>query len=253
MYWVRATQTLSAEAGMHRFLWDLHFPPPQALDHEFPISAIVHDTPQYPLGAYALPGRYTVKLTVDGKSYTQPLTVKMDPRIKTSEAGLRKQFEMEMGTVQGMNESFAALQQVRSLRAQLADRSRVTKSLPASLTEAIQALDKQAADLEGATRTPFFGVPSSGKEPENFSTLNQHFGTLLSVADSADAAPTTQAIAVYQELESSLQGLLAGWKKLQHSDIPALNTLLKQSGLAGIDPNKSPDSQPANAGGEDEP
>ena len=54
MYWVRPTQILSVGAGMHRFVWDLHYAPPDSLEHEFPISAIVHDTPKYPLGAWAL-------------------------------------------------------------------------------------------------------------------------------------------------------------------------------------------------------
>src|SRR6266852_1035836 len=95
MYWVRPAQVLSGAAGMHRFVWDLHYAPPDSLAHEFPISAIVHDTPKYPLGAWALPGRYTVKLAVEGKSFTKALVVKMDPRITTSLADLRKQFEME--------------------------------------------------------------------------------------------------------------------------------------------------------------
>ncbi|HVS74271.1 MAG TPA: hypothetical protein VHE23_02505, partial [Candidatus Acidoferrales bacterium] len=68
MYWVRPEKILSAEAGMHRFVWDLHYAPPDALEYEFPISAIYRDTPKYPLGAWALPGQYTVKLTVGGKN-----------------------------------------------------------------------------------------------------------------------------------------------------------------------------------------
>jgi len=100
MYWVRPAQILSGAAGVHRFVWDLHYAPPESLEHEFPISAILHDTPKYPLGAWVVPGNYTVKLTVDGKSYSQPLVVKMDPRIKTSLADLRKQFEMGSGSVE---------------------------------------------------------------------------------------------------------------------------------------------------------
>src|SRR5260370_17399743 len=100
---------------MHRFVWDLHYAPPDSLAHEFPIAAIVHDTPKYPLGEWALPGNYTVRLTVDGRISTQPLIVKMDPRIKTPLADLRKQFEMQTGSVEGMNEAFAALSQVQSL------------------------------------------------------------------------------------------------------------------------------------------
>jgi photosystem II stability/assembly factor-like uncharacterized protein len=231
MYWVRPQQILSAEKGMHRFVWDVHYPPPEALNREFPISAIVHDTPQLPLGAWAMPGSYSVKLTVDGKAYSQPLAVRMDPRIKTSDADLRRQFEMEAGVVYGMDESFEALQQVRSLRSQITDRAAKAKG---TLADSLTALDKQAAQLEGASQGAFFGVPPSGKQPETLSTLNQHFGQLLTVVDSADAAPTTQACSVYLELEGSLEKLLAEWKKVQ-AGLPTLNTSLATAHLEPLD------------------
>ncbi len=252
MYWVRPTQILSASAGMHRFVWDLHYAPPESLSHEFPISAIVHDTPKHPLGAWVVPGNYVVKLTVDGKSYSQPLVVKLDPRIKTSLADLRKQFEMENGSTEDMNESFEALSQVRSVRAQLKERS--AKAGKGAVADAIAALDKQAAELEGAAQSNFFGLPPGAKQPENFSSLNQHFGGLLSVADSADAAPTTQATAVFRQLQEDLQKLIVRWAKIRQQDIPALNAELKKAGLAPIDPNKSPDATAStDADGDDEP
>ena len=235
---------------MHRFVWDAHYAPPEALNREFPISAILHDTPQYPLGAWAMPGRYTVKLTVDGKSYTKPLTLKMDPRIRTSESDLRKKFEMEAGIVEGMNESFEALQQVRSLRAQVKERSANAKG---GLADSLGALDKQAAEMEGASESGFFGLPRSGKQPENFSTLNQHFGALLTVADSADAAPTTQAAAVYVELEDALGKLIARWQKTQQTDLAAVNSALQKVKLDAINPNKTVGGDPEVSEGEDEP
>jgi photosystem II stability/assembly factor-like uncharacterized protein len=251
MYWVRATKILSGEAGMHRFVWDLHFAPPQALGHEFPIAAILHDTPQYPLGAWVLPGRYTVKLTVDGKTFTQSLTVKMDPRIKTSEGDLSKAFAMQIGSVEGMNESYEALAQVRSLRAQLKDRA--AKAGKAGPADAIAALDKQTAELEGAAQSAFFGPPSSGKQQENFSTLNQHFGTLLAVADSADAPPTTQATSVFQELRKALDDLSGRWKKIKQTDVPSVNASLKKAKLPELDLSKPPVAPPAEDGDDDEP
>jgi len=241
MYWVRPQQMLSAEKAMHRFVWDMHYPPPESLNREFPISAIAHDTPQVPLGAWAMPGKYTVKLTVDGKTYEQPLTIRMDPRIKTSDADLRKQFEMEAGIVEGMNKTFEALQQVRSLRPQITDRAGKVKG---ALADSLAALDKQAAQLEGASQGAFFGVPPSGKQPENFSTLNQHFGQLLGVVDSADVAPTTQASAVYLELEDSLGKTLAQWKKLRDGDAAALNASLKKAHIAELDLNNAPMAAP---------
>jgi hypothetical protein len=250
MYWVRPEQILSAEAGMHRFVWDMHYPPPAALNGEFPISAIVHDTPHLPLGAWAMPGSYTVRLTVDGKTYTQRLTVRMDPRIKTSEIDLRKQFEMETGIVEGMNETFDALQQVRSLRPQLTDRAGKAKG---ALAESLKALDKQAAELEGASQGAFFGVPPSGKQPENLATLNQHFGQLLNVVDSADAAPTTQASVVYLELKGAVGKLLAQWKKMREGDLPELNASLKRAHLEEVNSNKRSAAPSGDSAENDEP
>lgn len=252
MYWIRPTKVLSGGAGMHRFVWDLHYAPPESLEHEFPISAIYHDTPQYPLGAWALPGNYTVKLTVEGKAYSQPLNVKMDSRITASLADLRKQFEMQSGSVDGMNKSFDTLAQIRSVRAQLKERAE--KAGKGALADAIAAVDKQAEELEGATQSSFFGLAPRGKQPENFSTLNQHFGGILSVADSADAAPTTQATAVYKELGEALEKLLTGWTQIHQQDLTALNDKLKAAGLASIDPSKALESRPpSNPEGDDEP
>src|SRR6266478_3559574 len=252
MYWVRPTQILSGAAGMHRFVWDLHYAPPDSLGHEFPISAIVHDTPKYPLGAWALPGNYSVKITVDGKSYSQPFVVKMDPRIKTPPADLRKQFEMESGSVAGMNKSFEALAQVRSVRAQLKERA--AKGGKGALAEGIAVLDKQVAELEGAAQSNFFGLPPGAKQPENFSSLNQHFSGILAVADSGDVAPTTQATAVYKELEEALEKLVARWAKIRDQNIPALNVELKKAGLTAVDSNRAPDAaSSADTDGDDEP
>ena len=249
MYWARPPQVLSGEAGMHRFVWDLHYAPPDALDREFPISAIVHNTPQYPLGAWAMPGKYTVKLTVDAKSYTQPLVVTMDPRIKTSEGDLRKQFEMEAGIVEGMSESYEALQQLRSLRAQLKDRSGKAKG---DLADSLSAIDKRAAEMEGASQSTFFGTAPSGKQPENLSTLNQHFGALLTVVDSADAAPTTQASSVYQELEDALEKLIARWKKVVAADLPPVNASLKNAHIQELDPSARPADGPVGGADQDD-
>jgi len=112
-YWIRPPQILSSSAGMHRFVWDLHYPPPDALAHEYPISAIYHDTPRYPIGPAVLPGQYSIKLTVDGRSYRQPLTVRMDPRVKTSSAGLLQQFTLATKVVQTMHRDYEALRKLR--------------------------------------------------------------------------------------------------------------------------------------------
>jgi photosystem II stability/assembly factor-like uncharacterized protein len=253
MYWVRPTQILSAEAGMHRFIWNLHYAPPDTLEREFPISAILHNTPLVPLGAWALPGSYTVKLTVDGQTYTQALTLKMDPRIQTPLEDLRKQHEMEMGSIEGMDDSYESLEQIDSVLEQLKDLKKkgIGKD---KLAKKLDNLKEQCEELAGAKQHSFFGVPASGKQPENFSTLNQHFSAMLAVADSADVAPTMQATAAYKDLVDSETSLRRHWSALREKDIPDLNEELKKAGLPLIDPKKPLNEELGGASeGDDEP
>ena len=67
-YWIRPPQILSAAAGSHRFVWDLHYPPPEGGRRSYPMAAIYRDTPSEPSGPWVLPGQYLVRLTVGGRS-----------------------------------------------------------------------------------------------------------------------------------------------------------------------------------------
>ena len=111
--WIRPPRVLPAIAGMHRWVWDLHYPSPAAL-RQYPQAAIPHDTPLGPLGPLALPGRYTAKLSVGGRTYTRALTVRTDPRVKTPMAGLAQQFDLAMQLARDMDQAHAALQRARS-------------------------------------------------------------------------------------------------------------------------------------------
>jgi len=251
MYWVREDEVLSAEPGMHRFVWDVRYAPPKSLSHGYPISAILHDTPLEPEGPRALPGSYTVKLTVDGKVLTQPLVLKMDPRIKSTPAELAQQFAMQNLAAVSMDQSFEILEVLRSARAQVAERiSKTSGELKAELAE----FDKQAAALEGAAVPGFFGTPQTGKQPENFSTLNQRFGRILAIADSADVAPTPTTEAVARDLETELMESRRRWDDLQKLQMAALNQLLDKQNLPRIDPSKRIGQAPSSDDdGDDEP
>jgi hypothetical protein len=131
-----------------------------------------------------------------------------------------------------MNDTFAALQAVKSLRAQLVDRSHQPNAR--AVAEPIAALDKKLETLAGAARQPFFGLPPAGKERENLSTLNQHFRGLLRTADSCDCAPTAQATAVWHELDAARTALAADWKAIETKDVPGLNQQLEKAGLAAV-------------------
>ncbi len=230
-YWIRPERKLSTEPGMHRFVWDLHYPPPAALDRDYPISAIFGDTPIYPLGATILPGTYSAKLTVGGKTFTQPLTIKMDPRVKTSAADLKAQFDLEIKIVEAMQRDFDALKQVQKLRKALKG---IPSSAAANLQSQIAELDKKAAEVEGSAGgygAQYLSTPAG----RGLGRLNSGLATLLAIVDSADAAPTTQATATFAEVQRALDEQLAKWAELRGKDIPALNHQLKQAGAGEID------------------
>jgi hypothetical protein len=231
-YWVRPTQILSADAGMHRLVWDLRYPAPASSSYEYPISAIYRDTPRAPRGPLALPGLYTVKLRLGDRNYTQQLMVKMDPRVKTRPADVARQFEIASGIARGMNDDFAALKQVQALRAQLKELK--AKAGEGKLAEPIAALEGKAEALEGKAEDPFSAPPPGGIERQNLSRLNRDLGHLLSVVDGTDAPPTQSALATYGELQRSLTELLASWNELRTRNLVALNEQLKSNHLPEI-------------------
>ena len=220
-YWIRPMRVLPATPGMHRFVWDLHYERPAAASSSYPISAIVHNTPREPRGPWAHPGEYVVRLTASGAVRTQRLTLRMDPRVKTSAAALRQQLALSARIAGLMGRSGDATRELRALRSRLrALRDRAGAPLAASLA----SLDAKALALE-----------SGGAGQTSFSSLNGDLLTLYELIEGADAAPTTQVIAAVDELQRSAAALLDRWNDLRIKDVPALNAQLQQAGLPAID------------------
>jgi hypothetical protein len=228
-YWVRPPRVLPASPGMHRWTWDLHYPPPAVLHREYPISAIAHDTPLSPAGPRALPGEYTVKLTAGGQTFSQPLTVKMDPRVTTPANGLQEQFEMEMKIADALRQDYDALQQVRAVRSQLKSLLVPSRPLAAPLIDDINALEKSLSALEGTAGG--FGVRARS---DSFAALNSSLATVYEMVDSADGQPTSQSVATFRDLQQSLPPLLAKWDEVRAHALPALNQKLRQANLPEV-------------------
>jgi photosystem II stability/assembly factor-like uncharacterized protein len=245
LYWIRPPQILSAAEGAHRFVWNLRIPPPGSVRHEYPISAIVHDTPRYPLGPAVMPGTYTVKLEAAGQTLTQPIEIKMDPRVSTPTDELRQQFELGSRICDAMNTTYANLGQVRALRAQLKDLSR--QAPKGELTDAISALDQKAEALEG--KAPRFGPASS---QDSFAQLNGQFGQLLGVVDGADAAPTQTAQDTFADRQRARAAITSTWDDMRAHAIPALNDQLLRAKLPTINLDKTLEPEPESSG-DDEP
>src|SRR5213080_4063401 len=231
-YWIRPQQIVSNSAGMHRFVWDLHYPAPESVQNEYPISAIYRDTPRSPFGPTALPDSYTVRLSVNGKSFTQQLTLKMDPRVKPSADDLRRQFDLESGIVDAMNQSYGALQQVRNLREQLKSvKGRVKQG---QMQREVDTLEQRASDLEG-TEGGWGALFLSTPEGRSLTRLNVGLKTLLAAVDSADTAPTKAESDAFHDAQNAVKEQLTLWSEIKTKDVPALNKQLQKSGLPALD------------------
>lgn len=229
-HWIRPPQILPNEAGMQRFAWDLLYPNPPADSYDLPISAIEHDTPFVPQGPAVMPGNYTVKLTAGGRTFTQPLTVKIDPRVTTSAAGLQQQFTLSMQSYEGIKQSRAALEEVRKLQAQLKT-TRAQAAGKSDLIKNIDALDQNLNSLTGANAR----TPPAPLSQFPLSRLSGAFATLLDLLQDADVTPSTQAVSTARDLQQALANSLRLLNEIKAKNVNALNEKLKQANLSIVE------------------
>jgi photosystem II stability/assembly factor-like uncharacterized protein len=239
LYWLRPHQTLAATPGMHRFIWDLRYEPPKVLRHDYPIAAIYKDTPLEPRGTLVLPGNYRVKLTVSGRGYSQAIQVKIDPRIKTTAAGLAAQFDLSDQVTKSLADDYTALSEVKGLRQQAQSVRAKASGQPAS---ALADLDKDLAALEDARQS------GSG-----FPRLNAELGQLFDILQGADDAPTTQATRAVSQVREELQKQLTRWKSVKTTKLPAVNRQLKEANLPELVIESARPEETIEAGEEEEP
>jgi hypothetical protein len=204
-YWVRPPQRVPTSRGSHRFVWDLHYPPPKVLGHDYPISAIYGDTPRGPLGPAVLPGDYTVRLRVNGQTFSQPLTIKMDPRAPISAAGLRLQHDIGVRMNAAIDRDYAALSELRARRGLLRTQREGAKAK--EVADSLVAVDSALARLENGTGPTGVGL----------ARLSEQLATVLDIVESADMDPTSQTIATAAELEKSLDRALAQWADIKRT------------------------------------
>ena len=187
-YWIRPQQLLSAQAGPHRFLWDLHYQPLN-VPASYPISAVYQNTAPVATSPWVMPGVYTLTLTVNGDRYTQQVTVQMDPRVKTPPAALALQHALALKAYNGRQRAMSALAKVRRLRAHIAT---ALSAASGDRLTALRKLDASAAALEGSGRRGR-GAPAPADDgPKSFSQLENDYSTLFGILEETDMEPTSQ-------------------------------------------------------------
>jgi photosystem II stability/assembly factor-like uncharacterized protein len=226
--WASAAAPPGDSAGMHRFVWDLHYALPEELVSRTPSSRVRS-------GVWAPPGLYTVRLTAGGATRTQPLVVTKDPRVSTQDGDLARQFELAREVQTERVRVAKALLQADALRKQIV-------SLRAGATGAAGgAIDSFGTALDLAAGPPLTGGPEDFFEereaaPTSLRRLSTSLARFQQTVESADAAPTADALEGFRRRrEMAAQGL-ARWRELLGSDLVRANAALRTAGLPPLEP-----------------
>jgi photosystem II stability/assembly factor-like uncharacterized protein len=237
--WLRHPMPLTKYPGMNRFVWDLRYPSPPALFHDYSIAAVIgRNTPALPQGPLVLPGIYTARLIVGGREYDQPLSIRMDPRVTTPATGLQKQFELALRISRGLAQDQAAYREIKSLESQLktVEGTLASNRKARQTTAALDDVGKKAADIETG--------PQGNGEIEGLEQLNGDLASLETTVESADAAPTVQCTTAATERLEALKSQLARWNQIKSTDLPALNERLRNYRIVPLVPS-APAASPA--------
>ena len=219
--------SLPADAGFNRFVWDLRYEGATKVP-KAPLWGGSTDGPE------ALPGKYQVRLTVLGKTYTAPLKINPDPRLHVSEEDLSKQFDLLLKIRDKVTETDDTIIQIRDLRDQIKAIDTRMKEDPRAkaIADAGKSLDKKMTVIEEALIQT---KAKSSQDVLNFPVrLNNHLVALGGVVESADSAPTRQSYEVFDMLSKNVDEQLAAWKAIVSTDVAAYNNLMKQQEVPAI-------------------
>jgi photosystem II stability/assembly factor-like uncharacterized protein len=223
-YWLGHLEPLTEHTGLNRFVWDLRYAPPPVLRHEYPISALYQNTPALPLGAMVTPGKYTVRLTVNGRTFEQPLDVAMDPRVDVSPDALAQQLSLERKILDLVASSFDFYRKAVALRQTLAGDQKQIERKPGgdAAIAALKEFDQKAQRLQGA-EGGFGGGGRGGRQAPAFAPLNRSIGSLASIVDGQDAAPTPVMQTAFEGYCRDLATAAQQWNELMKTDLATLN------------------------------
>ena len=229
-YWLYHPTPLPKNAGLNRYVWDLRFTAPDALQHTYPISALYESTHAEPQGPFVVPGEYEVRLTVDGKTYTQPLTVTMDPRVQVKMAALHEQLAFDQTVARLISLSYVYHEQTEKLLTEVGERKAALQKEEQAkdALKSVTDFEAKARKLQGQMQRGFGGF---GKPKPTFTLMNSELSSLSESVDQADAAPTDAMRTAYHDYCQDLTKLTRQWSELMKQDLPAVNAQLTQQKL----------------------
>jgi photosystem II stability/assembly factor-like uncharacterized protein len=239
LYWPAAPIRLSPNTGFHRFTWDLRFDQvgsddPNAGDDDAATGAVPHHTYAVAYAPWAPPGNYNVRLTVDGKTYTQPLTLKLDPRVKTPAAGLAQMTSLTKEMYEGARSLHSAFNQARALAPQIEAAGTDAADLKAQVDQLAPA---PAAGGRGGRGRGGFGGGRGGAAANTAPSLETVSNEMIAAAmamQGADVTPTAAQVAAVAKARADGADAMRRWNTVRTTGLTALNAKRKAAGQPAI-------------------
>ncbi len=233
--WLRPAPQLSAAPGAHRFMWNLRYPRPRAIEYEYSIAEVFgEDTPTSVEGSFVLPGNYTITLSTGGETRQVPLTLSMDPRVPTNIAALGQLLTFSRQLDQSIERISAANEARRSLEEQLE-----------SLTNRLTGDAAHAALLQEAFSVrELLGRFNSDTD---LAPISERLVAVKADVEFADLTPTPAQRQVVAYYTAEFSRALQAWRT---STRPALGSLNEHLRAAGMAPLSAP--EPAEAASEEQ-
>jgi photosystem II stability/assembly factor-like uncharacterized protein len=243
----QAVRTLNGprSPGVHRIYWDLRDTPSKRV--AFRTSPLY--APEIRVGTDGIresggfgggggglsilqaPGTYTVKLTVNGRDYTQQLRVLKDPHSGGTEADIAAQQQMLTSLRRELDTVVDAVNGAEMVRAQIVNLKNLTEDT--ELRRAADELDQKLATVEGE----LVELRATGRGQDGVrwgSKLVQKLGYVANGLQSNDFKPTNQQLAVFKELQDRFKGSQTRMSEVLNRELAALNDMLRRANLPNI-------------------
>jgi photosystem II stability/assembly factor-like uncharacterized protein len=246
-WWEAAPLSLPAKVGANRVSWDLRYDAPPVFAHTFELAANPGETPPSPEGPLVVPGTYTLRLTVDGRPYTQSLSVKPDPRSVATPAAITAQHALQMKIMKGLQVAWEGYQQSTQLR-EAAHRA-VPPNASAEVTAALAKLDSAIDSVRGDTAAARNFSLAGGPAPRpTFVDVSVALVNQIKAQDYADQAPTPAMLAGWAKACEALGTALRSWQRVTTRDLSSVDARLGGSQGAAATRTRSQLAAPACGG-----
>jgi len=212
---------VSTRSGMNRFVWNLRYPSARET------KGILLDEGTL-TGPMAIPGRYSLKLTVNGTTYTRPFTIVPDPRLDTSPADYVAQLQLARQIVDKISAVSDGAARAEQLGKELDGRKTQTKSAPYAARVA-QSADSISRAL-GEVRGELVEVGMQAYEASLYFPVKPYnqLITLNTMVQTAAARPTQGEIDSFKDLSTKVDAQLAKLSSLEGVQLAAFNNMMKE-------------------------